>query len=108
MIPGVGAALEMKLRRAAKVHTQKNGLTYVSEPSKEAAICGVLRMCLAQDGSSMSEVHAKALSLLSAQLERWRNALAIHSPGKRKSDAEIFRAYLSRPTLRTGPSPLRK
>jgi len=65
-------------------------------------------MCLAQDGLSMPEARAKALFLLSAQLERWRNALAIHSLGKRKSDVEIFRAYLSRPTSRTDPSPLRK
>jgi len=65
-------------------------------------------MCLAQDGLSMSEAHAKALLLLSAQLERWRHALAIHSPGKRKSDVEIFRAYLSRPTSRTDSSPLKK
>lgn len=64
-------------------------------------------MCLARDELTISEARAKALFLLSAQLERWRSALAIHSPRKRKTDVEIFRAYLSRPTL-GGPSLLKK
>jgi hypothetical protein len=52
-------------------------------------------MCLARDGVGMSEAHAKAILLLTGQLDRWRSALAIHSPGKRKTDAEVLRAYLT-------------
>lgn len=52
-------------------------------------------MCLAQDGLREFEARAKSLSLLKAQLERWRNALPIHSPGKRKTDIELLRAYFS-------------
>lgn len=65
-------------------------------------------MCLARSELNTYEDHAKALLLLSAQLARWRNALAIHSPGKRKTDVEIFREYLSRPTLAPIPLPLKK
>jgi hypothetical protein len=52
-------------------------------------------MCLAREGLRIVEAHTKALSLLSAQIERWRSALAIHSPGKRKTDIEVLRAYLT-------------
>jgi hypothetical protein len=54
-------------------------------------------MCLAQEELCVSEAHAKALLLLKAQLERWRNALPINSRGKRKTDFELLRAYLAVP-----------
>jgi hypothetical protein len=47
-------------------------------------------MCLARDGVGMSEAHAKAILLLTAQLDRWRSALAIHSPGKKKRTPRSF------------------
>ena len=52
-------------------------------------------MCLARDEFCVSKAHAKALSLLKAQLEWWRNALPINSPGKRKTDAQVLREYLA-------------
>jgi hypothetical protein len=52
-------------------------------------------MCLAPEGLAVSETRAKALLLLTTQLDRWRSALAIYSHGKRKTDIEVFRAYLT-------------
>jgi hypothetical protein len=52
-------------------------------------------MRLARARSRVSEANAKALSLLKAQLERWRNALPINSLGKRKTDREVLKAYLA-------------
>lgn len=52
-------------------------------------------MCLAREGSCVSEANAKALSLLKAQLERWHNALPIKSLGRRKTDRELLEAYLA-------------
>jgi hypothetical protein len=63
-------------------------------------------MCLAPDGVDASEAHAKAILLLTAQLDRWRGSLAIHSPGKRKTDAEVFRAYLTSRHDRGGFEPI--
>jgi len=54
-------------------------------------------MCLAQDRVCPSEAHAKALWLLKAQLERWRNALPTNSLSRRKTDWELLRAYMAAP-----------